>query len=116
MGSGYSRSLGNSVLTANDIESGVIPHNSTISLILRAGVIGLIAFVLLYFRLAKALLADRRNRSPHRVFHVLPGNRGDAAGLLYSVLRRHNPGRFPRVVRDLRLGVGQNWKETSFSA
>lgn len=65
MGSGYARTLGNSVLTSNDIESGIIPHNYYVSLILRGGILGVTALVLLYTSLIKVLIANRRSPEPH---------------------------------------------------
>ena len=55
MGSGYARTLGNSVVNTAEIESGVIPHNYYLSMLLRGGVVGLVAFVGLYLKLGKIL-------------------------------------------------------------
>lgn len=60
MGTGYARSLEPSVLNTNEIEAGVIPHNYYISLILRGGVIGVIAFLALYAALARLFLRELR--------------------------------------------------------
>jgi hypothetical protein len=65
MGSGYARSLGNSVLTAYDIESGIIPHNYYISLFLRGGLAGVISLIVLYVSLIRVLLSDCRQPVPH---------------------------------------------------
>ena len=61
MGSGYARKLGDSVLDTGEIEAGVIPHNYYVSMLLRGGVIGLAAFLLLYYRLFAALLRGKRD-------------------------------------------------------
>lgn len=60
MGSGYARTLGNSVVNTAEIESGVIPHNYYLSMLLRGGIIGLVAFVGLYLKLVKILRQQAR--------------------------------------------------------
>jgi hypothetical protein len=61
MGSGYARKLGDSVLDTGEIDAGVIPHNYYVSMLLRGGIIGLAAFLLLYYRLFRALLHAKRD-------------------------------------------------------
>ncbi len=60
MGSGYARTLGHSVANAPEIESGVIPHNYYISMLLRGGIIGLVAFLVFYAKLMRMLVRHLR--------------------------------------------------------
>jgi len=63
MGSGYARRLGDSVVNTEEIEAGVIPHNYYISTLLRGGLVGLAALLLLYATLLRSLFRAHR-RAP----------------------------------------------------
>jgi hypothetical protein len=64
MGSGYARTLGNSLVNAAEIESGVIPHNYYVSMLLRGGIVGLVAFVAFHVKLMKILMRQAREENP----------------------------------------------------
>ncbi len=64
MGSGYARVLGNSSVNATEIDAGVIPHNYYLSTLLRGGIIGLLAFLTLHFRLLRLLASESGETKP----------------------------------------------------